>query len=82
MTDAEENAELRAEVTAQQTEIERLAKERNQLQVRLAVCAVATQGHIGPEQLAKQGDYGWSLAYQDVVDLLRKYEELVKKGEA
>ena len=49
--------------------IEELESEIEQLRVQLAGCAAAAQGAIHPEQLAIIGDYGWSPAYQDVVEL-------------
>jgi hypothetical protein len=45
------------------------------LLVQLAGCGVAATGWNNDP--AKQGDYGWSPAYQDVLDLRRKYERLV-----
>lgn len=43
------------------------ANEVDQLRVQLAGCSVAANG--GTRNPAKQGDYGWSPAYQDVLDL-------------
>lgn len=62
----------------QQKENEKLSTEVEQLRVQLAGCAVAAQGGTDPEQsqVAKKGDYGWSPAYQDVLELRRKYDEL------
>lgn len=54
-----------------------LEKEVEQLQVQLAGCGVAALG--GLKNPAKEGDYGWSPAYQDVLSLRKKYEELLKK---
>jgi nitrogen fixation protein FixH len=42
--------------------------------VQLAGVSVAAFGGI--QETAKPGDYGWSVAYQDVVDLRRRYEKL------
>ena len=45
-----------------------------QLEVQLAGCATAASGWN--QNPAKQGDYGWSPAYQDVLDLRRRMEAL------
>ncbi len=49
-----------------------------QLQVQLAGCLTAAEGGVSDDVVAKPGDYGWSQAYQAVVDLRRKYEKLVE----
>ena len=54
-----------------------LEDETEQLRVQLAGCSVAALGWI--KNTAKKGDYGWSVAYQDVLDLRLKYEELLKE---
>ena len=51
-----------------------------QLTVQLAGVSVAALGGI--HEPAKQGDYGWSSAYQDVLNLRIKYEELLKERES
>ena len=55
-------------------ELRHLEKEVEQLQVQLAGCGVAALG--GTSDPAKQGDYGWSPAYQDVLDLRIRFEKL------
>jgi hypothetical protein len=44
-----------------------------QLEVQLAGCTAAALGWSGASP-AKPGDYGWSPAYQDVLDLRKRYE--------
>jgi hypothetical protein len=49
-------------------------KEIDQLRVQLAGCGVAALGGTKPAQVAKRGDFGWSPAYQDVLNLRLKLE--------
>jgi non-ribosomal peptide synthetase component F len=60
---------LRILVGAEDTETERL-------HVQLAGCSVAALGWN--KNPAVRGDYGWSPAYQDVLDLRRKYEAMLQ----
>jgi type II secretory pathway pseudopilin PulG len=56
---------------------------RNQierLQVQLAGCLAAAEG--ATKDVAKCGDYGWSPAYQAVVNLRRQADELKDKSRA
>lgn len=52
--------------------------EAEQLQVQLAGCGVAALGGTSDPVIAKRGDYGWSQSYQDVLELRRKYEVLLR----
>jgi len=54
------------------TELEQVKDRLGQSEVQLAGCGTAALGLI--REPAKQGDYGWSRSYQDVLDLRRKYE--------
>ena len=56
--------------------LEELEKEIEKLQVQLAGCSCAALGDLNT--VAKDA-YGWSPAYQDVVDLRLKYEKLQKR---
>ena len=59
---------------------ERLAavhSEIEQLRVQLAGCSAAALGATAEENIATEGMYGCSPAYQDVLDLRRKYETVV-----
>jgi len=53
--------------------IEKAEAALEQERVRLAGCLVAAEGNN--QNPAKQGDYGWSLAYQTVLDLRAELEE-------
>jgi hypothetical protein len=55
-------------------------KELDQIRVQLAGCAVAAQGGISRDSLAHKGSYGWSPAYQDVLQLRKKYDAARKFG--
>ncbi len=46
-----------------------------QLTVQLAGCSSAALG--ATKRPAKKGSYGWSAAYQDVLELRRKYDRLL-----
>jgi hypothetical protein len=51
-----------------------LVSELERLQVQLAACGVAALG--GTKHPAKKHSYGWSPAYQDTLELRRKYDAL------
>lgn len=57
-----------------------LRNECEQLQVQLAGCSVVALGGTSPSQIAQKGDFGWSPAYQDVLDLRTKYDTLNPKS--
>lgn len=57
-------------------EYKSLREENEQLRVQLAGVSMAALGIT--YNIAKQGDYGWSVAYQDTLELRKKYEDLLK----
>lgn len=72
--------QLEAEVTDLRKQIdvwERMHKQEHevieQLQTQLAGCLTAAEG--ATKNPAKQGDFGWSVAYQRTLDLFHKMEE-------
>jgi hypothetical protein len=56
----------------------KLKEEVERLQVQLAGCSVAALGAV--KDIAKEGEYGWSPAYQDVLDLREEYDKLSSGG--
>jgi GrpB-like predicted nucleotidyltransferase (UPF0157 family) len=60
-----------------------LREEVEQLRVQLAGCGVAALGGTAKRTaVVEKGDYGWSPAYQDVLELRRKYEDAAGIGDA
>lgn len=53
-------------------------KTAEQLEVQLAGCSVAASGWSTKSEGCVPGKYGYSIAYQDVLDLREKYEALLK----
>ena len=58
--------------------VELLKDEIEQLRVQLAGCGVAAMGATAKNVRAVQGTYGWSPAYEAVLKLRNKYEELLR----
>ncbi len=49
----------------------------DQLRVQLAGCLTAAEGGIHPPVLAKEGDFGYSLAYKQTVLLRKRFNILL-----
>lgn len=54
-----------------------MVQEIEKLQMQLLACSVAALGRT--KDPVEPNAYGWSPAYQDVLDLRLKYEELLKE---
>jgi hypothetical protein len=55
-----------------------LRNQVTQLHVQMAGVSVAALGGTAPENVATRFQYGWSVTYQDVLELRRKYEEMCR----
>ena len=64
----------RAEFTQRTVELEAAKAELEQERVRLASCLIAAEG--GTKDIVKQGDYGWSPAYQATLNLQAELERV------
>ena len=53
--------------------------EIEKLRTQLAGCSVVAIGGTSEKELAKAGDYGWSPAYQDVLELRLEYDKIKPK---
>ena len=76
---------LRGKITTPYDHIDRLrlkaADEIEQLRVQLAGCSLAALD-CGPESShAKEGDYGWSVAYQDILNAVSDYKARIEELE-
>jgi predicted HAD superfamily Cof-like phosphohydrolase len=54
------------------------AAEVEELRVQLAGCLVAAEGGTSPDVVAHKNEYGWSLAYQQTLDLRFAYNDLIR----
>jgi hypothetical protein len=52
------------------------ARDHMQSIVQLAACGVAAGGGTSPSQVATEGQYGWSPAYQAVLNLRNDYDRV------
>ena len=65
---------LREDLEKRTAELEATKAELEQERVRLASCLIAAEG--GTKDIVKQGDYGWSPAYQATLNLQAELERV------
>ena len=65
---------LREDLEKRTAELEAAKAELEQERVRLASCLIAAEG--GTKDIVKQGDYGWSPAYQATLNLQAELERV------
>ena len=68
----------RAFEAGRDSQINALREQVEQMTVQLAGVSTAAEGCT--RDPAKRGEWGWSPAYQDVLDLRRKYDALLRKA--
>lgn len=59
-----------------ENKIEDLEDQLEQMRVQMAGISVVASGCTSGPNLAKEGDYGWSIPYQDVLKLRQKYDDI------
>lgn len=75
----DDREQFRKGVEAWQKKIKAAEDLAEQLQVQLAGCSTASLGHAVDQNGCKKGDYGWSVAFEDVKSLWKKYVEAEKR---
>ena len=63
-----------------ESRVDKLKAQVEQLDVQLAGCLTAAEGMCG-DNPPKQGDYGWSLAFQKTLDLRTERDRMHKEFE-
>lgn len=66
--------DVESQLTQRTAELEAAKAELEQERVRLASCLIAAEG--GTKDIVKQGDYGWSPAYQATLNLQAELERV------
>lgn len=70
---------LREQISRLQSELADRHDQVSQLQVQLAGCLTAAEGGTSPAVAAQPGNYGWSPAYQRVLELRRDWDNTQDK---